>query len=419
MVPDDELVKLDCTFRQKHSALEGLAKDLQSYPGEMLQAMKLQRELIEGIRDVLQNGHKDGRYPSSRLQCAQKTVVALLELERSMQEEIEHWIGSNLVLKDLETMCGNFGKVARKFKDCEMARIKGKSSEKNRLQYEKISQELKKEMPDFLHHSTRAVEPAIAKLHAFQQKIYEEWSKAFQSLSFIQDSDNDEIMEDLTKAKLILDQFLPSFGDREEPTCHSPTDVPIAEIVTPSSPVAGPAQKFMYQIHKPAKKETVSEDTKANNVDSVKTSFEAMHLEHAPVEPEMPAGRSRVAELAAQLEASKIIFRPMEISRKPRIISNDEHGEEETSYERHLGFRKNGVGVPSRKSKQAVPPKPPKREYVLAMHDFAGGNPGELAFKRGSKIELLYKTENPVDWWAGRLAGKTGIFPSTYTRSFF
>ncbi len=41
---------------------------------------------------------------------------------------------------------------------------------------------------------------------------------------------------------------------------------------------------------------------------------------------------------------------------------------------------------------------------------------GDLSFRAGDRIELIERTENPDDWWTGRLNGQQGIFPGTYTQ---
>ncbi|KAJ3966971.1 hypothetical protein EV361DRAFT_527412 [Lentinula raphanica] len=56
-------------------------------------------------------------------------------------------------------------------------------------------------------------------------------------------------------------------------------------------------------------------------------------------------------------------------------------------------------------------------EYVYALHDFSPENDDEVPFKAGERIEVIEKDEAYGDgWWHGRnLAGKTGLFPQTYT----
>jgi amphiphysin len=131
-----------------------------------------------------------------------------------------------------------------------------------------------------------------------------------------------------------------------------------------------------------------------------------------------------VAALAAQLEASKIIFRPMlPTARAPRANRDQEEGEEdgEGTYERHLGRRNPFVptALAGRriKRKEEVPPKPPRKAYVQAKHDFAGLEKGDLSFKRGDRIEVLVRGASDMDWWTGRLEGRIGLFPANYTKS--
>ncbi|KAK5174759.1 uncharacterized protein LTR77_001842 [Saxophila tyrrhenica] len=71
--------------------------------------------------------------------------------------------------------------------------------------------------------------------------------------------------------------------------------------------------------------------------------------------------------------------------------------------------------------KKPPPPIPTKRipsqpiQYVTALFDFEGQNPGDLAFREGDRIKVVRKTDSRDDWWAGELAGKTGEFPANYT----
>lgn len=39
-----------------------------------------------------------------------------------------------------------------------------------------------------------------------------------------------------------------------------------------------------------------------------------------------------------------------------------------------------------------------------------------LSFAAGDRIELIERSENADDWWTGRIDGRTGVFPGTYTQ---
>lgn len=41
---------------------------------------------------------------------------------------------------------------------------------------------------------------------------------------------------------------------------------------------------------------------------------------------------------------------------------------------------------------------------------------GDLSFTAGDRIEIVERTESADDWWTGRIDGRTGIFPGTYTQ---
>jgi hypothetical protein len=138
--------------------------------------------------------------------------------------------------------------------------------------------------------------------------------------------------------------------------------------------------------------------------------------------PPLPSGKNRVAALAAQLEASKIIFRPMlpGAKLKPKAKYDDgDDKEEEDDEEGKRPFMGGSFNPFARKypkrKKLEVPPKPVKKTYVVALFDFRGQAKGDLSFKKDDKIELLTATECHDDWWTGRLRGTIGVFPANYT----
>jgi len=64
-------------------------------------------------------------------------------------------------------------------------------------------------------------------------------------------------------------------------------------------------------------------------------------------------------------------------------------------------------------------PKPPKVPtpqpvYVLALYDFEAQAEGDLSFSAGDHIEIVKRSDNPQDWWTGRLNGAEGVFPGNY-----
>ncbi|KAF5387907.1 hypothetical protein D9615_000812 [Tricholomella constricta] len=56
-------------------------------------------------------------------------------------------------------------------------------------------------------------------------------------------------------------------------------------------------------------------------------------------------------------------------------------------------------------------------QYVYALHDFQPEHEDEVSFHAGERIEVLEKDDLYGDgWWQGRnLAGRTGLFPQSYT----
>lgn len=75
-------------------------------------------------------------------------------------------------------------------------------------------------------------------------------------------------------------------------------------------------------------------------------------------------------------------------------------------------------------SKKKPPPPPPKRkpsninfDYVIALYDFPGQDPGDLPFREGDKIRVTKRTDSNDDWWDGELRGKKGSFPANYCKN--
>ncbi|KAH6688948.1 SH3 domain signaling protein [Plectosphaerella plurivora] len=72
--------------------------------------------------------------------------------------------------------------------------------------------------------------------------------------------------------------------------------------------------------------------------------------------------------------------------------------------------------------KKPPPPPPPKKripaaaEYVIAVHTYPGGQPGDLAFNEGDRIKIIKKTATMDDWWEGEVNGQKGSFPANYTK---
>lgn len=77
--------------------------------------------------------------------------------------------------------------------------------------------------------------------------------------------------------------------------------------------------------------------------------------------------------------------------------------------------------VPAKPSTLTGHPKPPTDEDGIAMFDYAGTEPGELAFKVGEIVHMI-ESEAPRDWAAGyterSTADKPGYFPRCFVRPF-
>ena len=76
------------------------------------------------------------------------------------------------------------------------------------------------------------------------------------------------------------------------------------------------------------------------------------------------------------------------------------------------------------KSKGAAPhppkPKPsrfsgvPAAETVTALYDYEAQAEGDLSFITGDVIEIVTRTQNPNEWWIGKVRGKQGQFPGMH-----
>ena len=51
------------------------------------------------------------------------------------------------------------------------------------------------------------------------------------------------------------------------------------------------------------------------------------------------------------------------------------------------------------------------KDQAIALFTFDADQPGDLGFKKGDVITITKRTDNPTDWWTGKLGDKTGIFP--------
>lgn len=48
---------------------------------------------------------------------------------------------------------------------------------------------------------------------------------------------------------------------------------------------------------------------------------------------------------------------------------------------------------------------------AVAKFTFDPDQPGDLGFKKGDVITIIKRTDNPTDWWTGRVGDREGIFP--------
>ncbi|KAL8951334.1 MAG: hypothetical protein Q9222_002699 [Ikaeria aurantiellina] len=55
-----------------------------------------------------------------------------------------------------------------------------------------------------------------------------------------------------------------------------------------------------------------------------------------------------------------------------------------------------------------------QKDQAVALYTFDADQPGDLGFKKGEIITITKRTENPTDWWTGKIGDRTGVFPSNY-----
>ncbi|KAJ3123683.1 Neutrophil cytosol factor 2 [Nowakowskiella sp. JEL0407] len=85
--------------------------------------------------------------------------------------------------------------------------------------------------------------------------------------------------------------------------------------------------------------------------------------------------------------------------------------------------RRDDDGFESNRSNKP-PPMPARRRdespelnkamQALAIADYNSGEPGDLMFEKGDKIEILDSVDD--NWYKGKLRGKVGIFPKTFVK---
>ncbi|KAJ1501542.1 hypothetical protein HMI55_003341 [Coelomomyces lativittatus] len=63
-----------------------------------------------------------------------------------------------------------------------------------------------------------------------------------------------------------------------------------------------------------------------------------------------------------------------------------------------------------------VPSSATAPRYVVALFDFPGQQPDDLAFRVGDQILVLEATNSTNDWWKGQLNNKVGFFPANYVK---
>lgn len=119
----------------------------------------------------------------------------------------------------------------------------------------------------------------------------------------------------------------------------------------------------------------------------------------------LPEQRNAAATVAAS---------PRRASDQPHNLLARQAGLEERAHTiGHTGRSSPVSGAqPPRRACETMPP-PQRATLVKALYNFTAEEADELSFCAGDVIEVLDRSD--ASWWKGRLRGRSGLFPATYT----
>jgi amphiphysin len=123
--------------------------------------------------------------------------------------------------------------------------------------------------------------------------------------------------------------------------------------------------------------------------------------------PQYSRSRSATFSNQPQLQENTPSPRHMEVDIKVSYTPSDDDSRYSSAVQSPVPSRKNTA-------KRAPPPPPPpriKKEYVEALYDLNAQHEGDLSFQYGDRIQVLEKSDTTLDWWKGKIGGKTGMFP--------
>ncbi|EPE10213.1 bar domain-containing protein [Ophiostoma piceae UAMH 11346] len=100
----------------------------------------------------------------------------------------------------------------------------------------------------------------------------------------------------------------------------------------------------------------------------------------------------------------------------------------ESKFSKATGSMSGGSSLAAAVAAKSKPPPPkpkpkpsqltaaPNVETVTALYDYAAAQDGDLSFSAGDRIEVITRTDNPNEWWTGKVNGRQGQFPGNYVQ---
>ncbi|KAK3716058.1 BAR adaptor protein Hob1 [Vermiconidia calcicola] len=134
-------------------------------------------------------------------------------------------------------------------------------------------------------------------------------------------------------------------------------------------------------------------------------------------------GVGRTSSLSSSGSVRRLTQDPYDTSEKPPPPYTN--GSQSLDIARSSSTGSNWQSAAKTKPKAAPPPPKPKPgrlsgvptvETVTALYDYEAQAEGDLSFSAGDTIEVVSRTDNPQEWWSGKVGGRQGQFPGNYVQ---